>query len=112
MRKIYLIVAALAIACSSPKSDQETFSEQQREALFEKGGDENVDQSLPELEQTLKAQGLVDVEKLIPGIKVELKYSTTENFFGKDVYGDHVRCAGQGSGGLEERLSQFDTVGV
>ena len=92
MRKTPLILAVLAVACSSPKSDQETFSEEQRDALFEKGGAENVDQNLPELEQTLIAQGLVDVEKLIPGIKVELKYSTTDNFFGKDVYGDHVRC--------------------
>lgn len=92
MRKTPLILAVLAVACSSPKSDQESFSEQQREVLFEKGGAENVDQNLPELEQTLIAQGLVDVEKLIPGIKVELKYSTTDNFFGKDVYGDHVRC--------------------
>jgi zinc D-Ala-D-Ala dipeptidase len=92
MRKIPVILAVLAVACSSPKSDQETFSEQQRDALFEKGETENVGQSLPELEQTLIAQGLVDVEKLIPGIKVELKYSTTDNFFGKDVYGDHVRC--------------------
>lgn len=92
MRKIPVILAVLAVACSSPKSDQETFSEQQREALFDKEGAENVDQSLPELEQKLIAQGLVDVEKIIPGIKVELKYSTTDNFFGKDVYGDHVRC--------------------
>lgn len=92
MRKIPVILAVLAVACSSPKSDQESFSEQQREALFDKEGAENVDQSLPELEQKLIAQGLVDVEKIIPGIKVELKYSTTDNFFGKDVYGDHVRC--------------------
>lgn len=25
---------------------------------------------------------------VIPGIKVDLKYSTTDNFFGQDVYGD------------------------
>jgi len=33
-------------------------------------------------------QGLVDVQKIDPEIKVELKYSTTDNFIGKDVYGD------------------------
>lgn len=33
-------------------------------------------------------QGLVNLEKIIPGIKVELKYSTTDNFFGQDVYGE------------------------
>lgn len=93
MRKTYLVVAALAIACSSPKSDQETFSEQQREGFFDSGdaADSNAT-VVSELEKTLIDQGLVDIEKVIPGIKVELKYSTEDNFFGKDVYGDHVRC--------------------
>lgn len=93
MRKIYLIIAALAIACSSPKSDQETFSEQQREGFFDSGNATGSNIAVvSELEKTLIDQGLVDIEKVIPGIKVELKYSTEDNFFGKDVYGDHVRC--------------------
>ncbi|AWW00842.1 peptidase M15 [Arcticibacterium luteifluviistationis] len=33
------------------------------------------------------AQGLVDIQKNAPLILVDLKYSTTDNFFGKDVYG-------------------------
>jgi len=33
-------------------------------------------------------QGLVDIQKIDPAIRVELKYSTTDNFIGKDVYGD------------------------
>ncbi|MEP1088563.1 M15 family metallopeptidase [Algoriphagus sp.] len=40
------------------------------------------------MEKVLINQGLVNVEEVIPGIKVELKYSTTDNFFGQDVYGD------------------------
>jgi zinc D-Ala-D-Ala dipeptidase len=44
------------------------------------------------LEQSLRDAGLVDVEELIPGIFVDLKYSTTDNFFGQDVYGDLKRC--------------------
>lgn len=93
MRKIYLIIAALAIACSSSKSDQETFSEQQREGFFDSGNATGSNIAVvSELEKTLIDQGLVDIEKVIPGIKVELKYSTEDNFFGKDVYGDHVRC--------------------
>ncbi len=40
------------------------------------------------LEESLIEQGLVDLERYIPGIEVELKYSTEDNFFGKDVYGD------------------------
>jgi D-alanyl-D-alanine dipeptidase len=93
MRKSYLIVAASAIACSSPKSDQETFSEQQREGIFDSGNAADSNSKVvSDLEKTLIDQGLVDIEKVIPGIKVELKYSTEDNFFGKDVYGDHIRC--------------------
>ena len=37
-------------------------------------------------------QGLVDVQKIDPTILVELKYSTTDNFVGKDVYDDLTRA--------------------
>lgn len=43
-------------------------------------------------EATMQKQGLVDVQKVDPGILVELKYSTTDNFVGKDVYGDLTRA--------------------
>jgi zinc D-Ala-D-Ala dipeptidase len=92
--RTYLCLLALAFACSSPKSDQEIFTEQQRKALFEQENQDSTsaELELPALEKTLIDQGLVDIEKVIPGIKVELKYSTEDNFFGQDVYGDHVRC--------------------
>lgn len=45
-----------------------------------------------DLEQSLIDAGLVDIEVIIPGIYVDLKYSTTDNFFGQDVYGDLTRC--------------------
>lgn len=41
-----------------------------------------------ELEKSLQDAGLVNVQDIIPEALVELKYSTTDNFFGKDVYGD------------------------
>lgn len=44
------------------------------------------------LEQAMKKQGLVDVQKVDPTIGVDLKYSTTDNFVGKDVYGDLTRA--------------------
>jgi D-alanyl-D-alanine dipeptidase len=44
------------------------------------------------LEESLISQGLVALEGIIPGIRVELKYSTTDNFFGQDVYGDLERA--------------------
>lgn len=51
-----------------------------------------ISEEISELEQSLIDAGLVDVEEVIPGIYVDLKYSTTDNFFGKDVYGDLYRC--------------------
>ena len=92
MRKLFPLFLALGVACSSPqKSEQELFTEQQREAI-EAPLEVFESVELPELEQKLIAQGLVDIEEVIPGVRVELKYSTTDNFFGKDVYDDHVRA--------------------
>jgi len=91
LKKIALIFFSLAIACSSPKSDQEVFSEQQREVL-DPIADVELDEELAELEQKLIDQGLVSVEEVIPDIRVELKYSTTDNFFSEDVYRDLERA--------------------
>jgi D-alanyl-D-alanine dipeptidase len=92
MTRSAIVFLCLATACSSPvKSDQEIFSEQQRKVL-DPVKEVELEVPLPELEQKLIDQGLVDVETVVRGIRVDLKYSTTDNFFGKDVYGDHVRC--------------------
>ncbi|GAB3641734.1 M15 family metallopeptidase [Spirosoma arcticum] len=48
--------------------------------------------SAQSLEAAMQKQGLVDVQKVEPTIEVDLKYSTTDNFVGKDVYGDLVRA--------------------
>ncbi|WP_234736810.1 M15 family metallopeptidase [Tellurirhabdus bombi] len=37
-------------------------------------------------------QGLLDIQKVEPSILVDLKYSTTDNFLGKDIYGDLNRA--------------------
>lgn len=47
---------------------------------------------IPDLEQKMIDQGLVDIQKIAPGILVELKYSTTDNFLKRDVYGDLTRA--------------------
>ncbi len=36
--------------------------------------------------------GLADAAERIPGLQVELKYSTPDNFMGADAYGDLERC--------------------
>ena len=43
-------------------------------------------------EQKMKQQGLVNVKSLDPSIAVLLKYSTTDNFVKKDVYGCMTAC--------------------
>lgn len=40
-----------------------------------------------DLEQKFREYGLVDIATLDPSIAVELKYSTTDNFTGRDMYG-------------------------
>lgn len=88
MNKLYIPLFLLFASCgTSQKSDQEIFSEQQREVL-DPVKDIELEVKIPEIEQRLIDQGLVDLEDEIPGIKVELKYSTTDNFFGQDVYGE------------------------
>ena len=44
------------------------------------------------LEQAMIRQGLVDIQTVDATILVDLKYSTTDNFVGKDVYGDLTRA--------------------
>jgi D-alanyl-D-alanine dipeptidase len=46
----------------------------------------------PDWEGVLTGLGLVDVQKVCPEIRVDLKYSTTDNFVGQDVYGDLDKC--------------------
>jgi D-alanyl-D-alanine dipeptidase len=40
----------------------------------------------------MRDYGLVDIQELAPGVLVELKYSTTDNFVGKDMYGTLERA--------------------
>lgn len=47
---------------------------------------------VPEVEQRMVEQGLVDIQTLDSTIMVELKYSTTDNFVKTDVYGDLTRA--------------------
>lgn len=91
--KLKSIVFLLFIMACSPsgKSDQEIFTEQQREVVKKVEAIASRD-SIPENEKLLLAQGLEDIQAQIPEVKVELKYSTTDNFFGQDVYGELTRA--------------------
>ncbi len=41
-----------------------------------------------DLEKKIVEHGLVDVQEVVPSVRVALKYSTKDNFLGQDVYGD------------------------
>lgn len=49
-------------------------------------------QSVHNFDQKMRECGLVDIQHLCPSIRVELKYSTTDNFVGKDMYGSLERA--------------------
>ncbi len=52
--------------------------------------------SLPEpsndLEKAAQDAGLIPVKAVVKDVKVDLKYSTTDNFVGEDLYGDLNTC--------------------
>ncbi|MDI1324282.1 MAG: M15 family metallopeptidase [Algoriphagus sp.] len=82
----FLTLSVLTLGCASDKGDGsviEPEAETSKDSL-----EVSRAVGLTELEETLKSQGLVNIEEGIPGLKVELMYSTTNNFFEQDVYGD------------------------
>jgi hypothetical protein len=46
----------------------------------------------PDFDTLMREYGMVDIQELDPNILVELKYSTEDNFVGKDMYGDLERA--------------------
>jgi len=94
MKKLSYLLLGLILACSAPKTEEKTGTGTQADSLQNEGdpSQDSLDQSMPALEQKLLDQGLVEVTQVIPGIQVELKYSTEDNFFQQDVYGDLLRC--------------------
>ena len=92
MRRIVILaVLATLIGCScSPNND--SLLKDGIVILDEIDTEEVEFIQIPILEKQLMEQGLVDVQTVIPAIRVELKYSTTDNFFGKDVYGDLTKA--------------------
>ncbi len=53
---------------------------------------EPVIETLSGMELYLLEMGLVDVQTIASTVLVDLKYSTTDNFMGVDVYGDLYKC--------------------
>ncbi len=67
------------------------------------------------LEQSLIDSGLVDIQTIIPGILIDVRYSDTNNFMGQDVYGNLNRIYLQESIALDllkcqEKLKEIDST--
>ncbi len=95
----------LAVACSSPSekqatgepvplprsvSESKTVDPAKADSVQEEV--QVAEQETDTLEKRLLAAGLVDVQAIIPEVRVDLKYASTDNFFGKNVYGSLTRC--------------------
>jgi zinc D-Ala-D-Ala dipeptidase len=84
MRGYYIIFLLFTlIACK-----QKTAQTSTKDSTAKKDTIVVVKNTIPELEQRMLNQGLVNIQKIDPTILVELKYSTTDNFTRTDVYGD------------------------
>ncbi len=86
----FLAVIALA-ACSGPDSSGETIpasSEKLNPPLLSPSKPLPSAAGYGTLEKSMRDAGLVDISVAAPGILVDLKYSSTDNFLRMDVYGD------------------------
>ena len=89
-----MLIALISWSCSPSEvnviDEEVEFVDELARVLKE--DDQKVDVQIPELEKQLLEQGLVDVQEVIPEVKVELKYSSADNFFEQDVYGDLTKA--------------------
>ena len=69
----------LTMSCSSQNKDKP--SEVEKKEVKQT-------KSITPLEQQMISSGLINVQEKEPGILVELKYSSTDNFLNTDVYGE------------------------
>nr|WP_137404969.1 M15 family metallopeptidase [Echinicola rosea] len=99
--RVYLIILALSVCvgCNGKKDDQSQAmvdtTEEDSTLMVATSDNERaipLRDSIGQLERGLIEAGLENVKSHLPDVYVTLKYSTTDNFFGKDVYGELVNC--------------------
>ncbi len=79
----------LIFSCNPPAQEPKTIPTEPQPPV-----ETPVEQPKPmsEYEKMFRDSGLVDLEEYIPGIKIDLKYTTLDNFVKADVYGDLEKC--------------------
>ncbi len=93
---VFLLTASLLWGCGK-KTEKMDSSQSAPNVSREDSIKGNTTDVIPEntpgkLETELMAKGLVDIQNIDSTIFVDLKYSTTDNFVGADVYGDLKNC--------------------
>lgn len=95
----YIVLILLVIfSCQQPKDETITAEDLGHDIHgLEEQAAESMDFSIEERPLTdwdrrFMEAGLVDIQTVVPEILVDLKYSSTDNFFGKDVYNDLERA--------------------
>ena len=85
----YLILSSLllSVGCQTTQSDQETNTMNSSPAAALDTVASEKFTSVDTLEQSLIDEGLINVQSVDSTIVVDLRYSTTNNFVGVDVYG-------------------------
>jgi D-alanyl-D-alanine dipeptidase len=99
IRNLPFFCAALLVSCADASKEpfRDTAISQQSDTVADdtSGTVRLMTDSLPgksEIELQMETLGLVDISELDSTIKVDLRYSTPNNFTGKDMYGDLNRC--------------------
>jgi D-alanyl-D-alanine dipeptidase len=91
MRTLIILVSSFIVGCSSPQNNENTSTIESDSIVINSDSLENValepQYIIDTLEQSILDAGLVNIQDVNPEILVELRYSTTNNFMEKDVYG-------------------------
>lgn len=82
LRQFYALAVFAALTHSSCKNSDA------REHTIQTNAENSLMYGVDPLEQSLINAGLVNIKTIEPAIRVELKYSTTDNFMKMDMYGD------------------------
>jgi D-alanyl-D-alanine dipeptidase len=82
------LIGFLVVQCKSPNNQntEENSSEKDLKEHKAQEVNEEIDKEIDTVAQRLMALGLVDVQSVNPNILVDIKYSTTDNFMGENLY--------------------------
>jgi D-alanyl-D-alanine dipeptidase len=87
----FILWSFLFFSCASEEKESSKSMEKKNPSQIDTVKKVDLVKDTCELEKHLIVSGLVDIQKTIPGILIDLRYSDTNNFMHIDVYGDLER---------------------